>query len=73
MKGNRRLEMSRNQQRPLGPAQKEMVKKVVLFDGPAEDKRREKAQESIQKVIRKGNFEWETVNLDSTTGGILEK
>jgi predicted Holliday junction resolvase-like endonuclease len=56
-----------------GMNQKEMVKKVVLFDGPAEDKRREKAQESIQKVIRKGNFEWETVNLDSTTGGILEK
>ena len=45
----------------------------VLFDGPALDKRREKAQESIQKVIKKGNYDWETVNLDIKTGEVVEE
>ena len=37
---------------------------VVIFDGPANDKRREKAQESIKGVIRRGNYDWQTVKLD---------
>ena len=45
----------------------------VLFDGPEQDKRREKAQESIQKVIKKGNYDWQTVNLDSKTGEVIDK
>jgi len=44
-----------------------------LFDGPAQDKRRAKAQKSIQKVIKKGNYDWETVNLDIETGEVVEE
>ncbi len=43
---------------------KQDVKRVVLFDGPAHNKIREKVQTSIQKVIKKGNYEWHTVKLD---------
>jgi predicted Holliday junction resolvase-like endonuclease len=49
---------------------KENVNQVVLFDGPAFDKRREKAQDSIRKVIRKGNYDWNTVRIDDETGQI---
>ena len=47
-----------------GLKQKEKVTQVVFFDGPAHDKQRERIQKSIKKVIRKGNYEWETVKLD---------
>lgn len=43
---------------------KQNVKRVVLFNGPAYDKRREKIQTSIKKAIKKGNYDWHTVNLD---------
>jgi len=43
---------------------KEQVKRVVLFDGPAHNKIREKVQTSIQKAIKKGNYAWHTVKLD---------
>jgi predicted Holliday junction resolvase-like endonuclease len=43
---------------------KEKVKRVVLFDGPPYDKRREKIQTSLKKVIKKGNYDWHTVKLD---------
>jgi len=43
---------------------KENVKRVVLFDGPAFDRRREKIQTSIKKVIKKGNYEWQTIKID---------
>jgi predicted Holliday junction resolvase-like endonuclease len=43
---------------------KGQVRRVVLFDGPAHDKAREKTQDSIRKVIRKGNYEWLTVKID---------
>ena len=46
-----------------GMNQKDQVKKVVFFDGPAHDKRREKAQNSIKKMIKKGNYDWHTVRL----------
>jgi predicted Holliday junction resolvase-like endonuclease len=48
---------------------KEQVKRVVLFDGPAHDKLREKIQRSIRKVIEKGNYEWLTVKIDVTEEG----
>ncbi|MEO0075254.1 MAG: Holliday junction resolvase-like protein [candidate division WOR-3 bacterium] len=43
---------------------KDKVRKVVLFDGPPHDKRREKIQTSLKKVIKKGNYDWYTVKLD---------
>lgn len=43
---------------------KQNVKRVVLFDGPACDKRREKTQASIKKALNKGNYDWHTVKLD---------
>ncbi len=43
---------------------KEDVKRVVLFDGPAHNELRKKVQTSIQKVIKKGNYVWQTVKLD---------
>jgi predicted Holliday junction resolvase-like endonuclease len=51
---------------------KERVKRIVLFDGPAHDNKREKVQNSIKKVINKGNYEWHTVKLDDT-GRIAER
>lgn len=47
-----------------GMKQKNKIKRVVLFDGPADTKRRARAQDSIQKVLKKGNYEWKTVKLD---------
>jgi len=47
-----------------GMNKNDQVKKVVLFDGPAHDKRREKIQKSIKTVIKKGNYDWHTVKLD---------
>lgn len=43
---------------------KQNVRRVVLFDGPTADKRREKIQTSIKNVIKKGNYDWQTVKLD---------
>lgn len=43
---------------------KKNVKRVVLFDGPPCDKRREKIQTSIKNAIKKGNYDWHTVKLD---------
>ena len=40
------------------------VRRVVLLDGPAKDKRRETAQRSIQSALKKGNVEWKTIRLD---------
>ena len=40
------------------------VRRVVLLDGPANDKRRETAQRSIQSALRKGNYQWKTIRLD---------
>lgn len=54
-----------------GMNQKMNVKQVVLFDGPAHGKRREKIQKSIKKVIKKGNYDWHTVKLDEE-GKIVE-
>ncbi len=45
---------------------KERVKRIVLFDGPAHDGKRVKIQNSIKKVINKGNYEWYTVKLGET-------
>lgn len=45
---------------------KQKVKRVVLFDGPSNNKRREKIQTSIKKAIKKGNYDWHTVKLDET-------
>ncbi|MGQ9465974.1 MAG: Holliday junction resolvase-like protein [bacterium] len=50
---------------------KQKVKRVVLFDGPAYDKRREKIQKSIKKIIKKGYYNWHTVRLDQQ-GYIIE-
>jgi len=43
---------------------KDQVKRVVLFDGPAHNKKREKIQKSIRKVLKKGNYNWHTIRLD---------
>lgn len=48
-----------------GMNQKEKIKQVVLFDGPADSKRRSHAQNSIRNVLKKGNYEWKTIKLDS--------
>ena len=40
------------------------VKRVVLLDGPPNDKRRETAQRSIKAALKKGNFEWRTIRMD---------
>lgn len=50
---------------------KENVRKVVFFDGPPYDRKREKIQKSIRATIKKGNYEWRTVKLDKE-GHILE-
>jgi len=47
-----------------GLKRKEKVKQVVFFDGPAHDKERERIQKSIKRVLKKGNYEWQTVRLD---------
>lgn len=47
-----------------GMKQQDRIKKVVLFDGPPDTKRRSRAQSSIRKVLKKGNYDWKTVKLD---------
>jgi predicted Holliday junction resolvase-like endonuclease len=47
-----------------GMNQKEKVKQVVFFDGPAHDRRREIIQKSMRKALKKGNYQWHTVRLD---------
>jgi len=49
-----------------GMNKRDMVKKVVLFDGPAHNRQREIIQKSIKKVIRKGNYKWQTVRLNDS-------
>ena len=39
------------------------VRRVVLFDGPALDHTRERAQRSIQRALEAGNLEWRTVRM----------
>lgn len=40
------------------------VRRVVLLDGPPNDRRRETAQRSIKAALKKGNYEWRTVRMD---------
>jgi len=40
------------------------VRRLVLLDGPPDNKRRERAQRSLQKVVKKGSYEWRTVRVD---------
>lgn len=47
-----------------GMNQKDEVKKVILFDGPAHNRRRETIQKSIKTVVCKGNYEWRTLRLN---------
>ncbi|MFO7638155.1 MAG: hypothetical protein R6X14_02455, partial [bacterium] len=46
-----------------GMSQKPALERLVLLDGPPRDKRRERAQRSMQKVLKKGNLEWRTVRV----------
>jgi predicted Holliday junction resolvase-like endonuclease len=54
-----------------GMNRKGHVKRVVLFDGPPDDRPREKIQRSITRAIRAGNYEWKTVRMDKD-GGIRQ-
>lgn len=47
-----------------GMNKRDEVKKVILFDGPAHNRTREKTQKTIRTTIRKGNYEWHTVRID---------
>ena len=51
-----------------GMNRKDHVKRVVLFDGPPDDRPREKIQRSIARAIRAGNYEWKTVRMDKNGG-----
>ncbi len=48
-----------------GMTLRESVRRLVLLDGPARDKRRERIQDSIRRVLKHGNYEWRTVRLGS--------
>ncbi len=46
-----------------GMNRKKRVDRVVLFDGPADDRDREKVQDCVQRTIRSGNYEWKTIRI----------
>ncbi len=46
-----------------GMTLRDSVRRLVLLDGPARDKRRERIQESVRRVLKRGNYEWRTVRL----------
>jgi len=54
-----------------GMNRKGLVSRIVLFDGPAGDSARDKIQRSLERTIRGGNYEWQTVHIqkDGTLGG----
>lgn len=39
------------------------VDRVVLFDGPADSRARERVQRSIERAVRAGNYGWDTIRL----------
>ncbi len=43
---------------------KEKVKRVVFFDGPPQNKVRERIQNTLRRAIKAGNYEWRTVKID---------
>lgn len=46
-----------------GMNRKKRVDRVVLFDGPADDRDRERVQDSVQRTVRSGNYEWKTIRI----------
>jgi predicted Holliday junction resolvase-like endonuclease len=46
-----------------GMTQRDSVRKLVLLDGPPRDKRRERIQNSLRRVLKLGSYEWRTVRL----------
>ncbi len=55
-----------------GMSLKGQVRRVVLLDGPPKNRRRERVQRSLAKVLKKGNYEWRTVRLGED-GRIVEQ
>ena len=46
-----------------GMNQKDRVRRIVLFDGPADGRGREAVQRSTQRAVKAGNYEWRTVRV----------
>ena len=46
-----------------GMTLRDSVRRLVLLDGPPCDKRRERIQDSVRRVLKSGNYEWRTVRL----------
>lgn len=46
-----------------GMTLRESIKRLVLLDGPPRDKRRERIQDSVRRVLKRGSYEWKTVRL----------
>jgi predicted Holliday junction resolvase-like endonuclease len=47
-----------------GMNQKDRVRRIVLFDGPADGRVRETVQRSTRRAVKAGNYEWRTVKVD---------
>lgn len=46
-----------------GMSRQPSVRRLVLLDGPPDNRRRERIQRSLQKVVKQGNYEWRTIRL----------
>ena len=46
-----------------GMTLRDSVRRLVLLDGPPRDKRRERIQDSVRRVLKRGDYEWKTVRL----------
>jgi predicted Holliday junction resolvase-like endonuclease len=46
-----------------GMTQKERIRRIVLFDGPATDRSREAVQRSVQRAVKAGSYDWRTIRI----------